>query len=84
LGPFIVRADAHVCQEGIAQSDRFGSAAAGYRIVMLILGIILLILGFILGIPVLWTIGIILALIGAVLWVLGAFDHPIAGRRHYW
>ena len=51
---------------------------------MLILGIILLILGFILGIPVLWTIGVILALIGAVLWVLGAFDHPVAGRRHFW
>jgi hypothetical protein len=51
---------------------------------MLILGIILLILGFILGIPVLWTIGVILALIGAVLWVLGAFDHPVAGRRQYW
>jgi hypothetical protein len=36
---------------------------------MLILGIILLILGFLLGVPVLWTIGIILAVIGAVLWL---------------
>ena len=37
---------------------------------MIILGIILLILGFVFSIPVLWTIGIILIIVGAVL------DHP--------
>jgi hypothetical protein len=49
---------------------------------MLTLGIILLILGFVLGIPVLWTIGVILAVIGAVLWLAeGAGAHW--GRRWY-
>jgi hypothetical protein len=33
---------------------------------MLLLGIILLVIGFIFGISILWTIGIILAIIGAV------------------
>jgi hypothetical protein len=50
---------------------------------MLIVGIICLVLGFILGIPVLWTIGIILAVIGVILWILGAMDHAVLGRR-YW
>ena len=34
---------------------------------MIILGVILLILGFVFGIPILWTIGIILIVVGAVL-----------------
>jgi hypothetical protein len=51
---------------------------------MLTLGIILLVIGLITGISILWTIGIILAVIGGVLWVLGAAGHAVAGRRHYW
>jgi Family of unknown function (DUF6131) len=51
---------------------------------VIILGVILLILGFVLGIPVLWTIGIILVVIGAILWILGTTGHEIAGRRHYY
>jgi hypothetical protein len=49
---------------------------------VLILGIILMLIGFLLAIPVLWTIGIILAVIGAVLWVAeGAGAN--GGRRWY-
>jgi hypothetical protein len=51
---------------------------------VIILGAILLILGFIFGIPVLWTIGIIVALIGVVFWIAGSAGHEVAGRRHYW
>jgi len=50
---------------------------------MLIVGIICLVLGFILAIPVLWTIGIILTVIGVILWILGAMDRTVLGRR-YW
>jgi drug/metabolite transporter (DMT)-like permease len=50
---------------------------------MIVLGIILLILGYFLKVPVLETIGIILLVIGAVLWVLGSVGRPVAGRR-YW
>lgn len=50
---------------------------------MIVLGVILLILGFVLNIQVLWTIGVILLLVGAVLWILGAVGRPVGGRR-YW
>jgi hypothetical protein len=51
---------------------------------MLILGVILMVLGFILGIPVLWTIGVILAAIGLIFWILGAAGRPVNGRRWYY
>ncbi len=51
---------------------------------MLILGVICLILGFILGIQILWTIGIILAVIGVVLLLVGAVGHREIGGRKYW
>ncbi|MFD8916052.1 DUF6131 family protein [Streptomyces sp. NPDC059575] len=51
---------------------------------MIAVGVILLIIGFLTGISILWTIGIILLVVGAVLWILGATGHAIAGRRHYW
>lgn len=50
---------------------------------MIALGVVLLILGFVFNIQVLWSIGVILLIIGAVLWVLGAVGRPVAGRR-YW
>jgi hypothetical protein len=51
---------------------------------MLILGLILLIIGFVAKIAILWTIGIILLIIGAVVWILGSMGRPVGGRRHYW
>ena len=51
---------------------------------MTVLGIILLILGFVFGIPILWTLGIILTVIGVVLLVVGAAGRTLMGRRYYW
>lgn len=51
---------------------------------MIVLGLVILIVGAILGIPLLWTIGIILVVVGAVLLVLGMMGREIGGRRHYW
>jgi len=51
---------------------------------MIALGIILLILGFVLGVGILWTLGIILIVVGAILWLLGAIGRPVAGRPHYY
>ncbi|MEU6969484.1 DUF6131 family protein [Kitasatospora aureofaciens] len=51
---------------------------------MIILGVILLIVGFLLGISILWTIGIVLVVIGLILWLLGAVGHSVGGRRHYY
>jgi Family of unknown function (DUF6131) len=51
---------------------------------MIVLGLVLLILGWLLGVGILWTIGIILIVVGAILWILGSMDRGIGGRRHYW
>ena len=51
---------------------------------MIILGVILLIIGFVAAIPILWTIGIVLVVIGLVLVVLSAMGRAVGGRRHYY
>lgn len=51
---------------------------------MIVLGVILLVIGFLLNIAILWTIGIILVVVGAILWLLGSLGHALFGRRHYW
>ena len=51
---------------------------------MIILGIILLIIGFVASIPILWTLGIILIVVGAVLFLLGSMGRAVGGRRHYY
>ncbi|MEV6099838.1 DUF6131 family protein [Nocardia sp. NPDC051981] len=51
---------------------------------MIILGIILLIVGFIFGIPILWTIGIVVLVIGLALLLLGSTGRAVGGRRHYY
>jgi hypothetical protein len=51
---------------------------------MIILGIILLVVGFLLKIAILWTIGIVVLVIGLILLLLGAVGREVGGRRHYW
>lgn len=51
---------------------------------MITLGVILLIIGFVASIPILWTLGIILVLVGAILALLGGTGRAVAGRRHYY
>ncbi|MDV6276535.1 DUF6131 family protein [Rhodococcus erythropolis] len=51
---------------------------------MIILGIVLLIVGYLAGISILWTIGIILVIVGVILFALGAAGHAVGGRRHYY
>jgi hypothetical protein len=50
---------------------------------MIVAGVLLLLLGYFLPIPILETLGIILLIIGVVLLCLGAAGRPLAGRR-YW
>ena len=51
---------------------------------MIVLGVILLLIGFIANIPILWTLGIILLVVGAVLFLVGSTGRVVAGRRHWW
>jgi hypothetical protein len=50
---------------------------------LIILGIILLIIGFIAKIAIVWTIGIIVLVLGAILALLGMLGHAVGGRNHY-
>jgi Family of unknown function (DUF6131) len=50
---------------------------------MIVLGLVLLVLGWLLHISILYTIGAILLVIGVVLLLLGSVGRPVGGRR-YW
>jgi hypothetical protein len=50
---------------------------------LIILGIVLLIIGFVAKIAIVWTIGIVVVIAGAVLALLGMAGHAVGGRRHY-
>ena len=51
---------------------------------MIVLGVILLIVGFLASIPILWTIGIIVLVVGLVLALLGRTGRAVGGRAHYY
>lgn len=50
---------------------------------MILLGAILLILGLLIGSSILWTIGIVLLIVGVILALLGSMDRAVGGRRHW-
>ena len=51
---------------------------------MIILGLILLVLGYLLGISLLYYLGGILLVIGVVLMILGSTGRAVGGRRHFY
>lgn len=51
---------------------------------MILLGIVLLIIGFVAKVAIIWTIGIIVVVVGAVLAVAGMAGHELAGRKHWY
>ncbi|HZV26857.1 MAG TPA: DUF6131 family protein [Acidothermaceae bacterium] len=51
---------------------------------MVVLGIVLLIVGIVFGVGILYTLGIVLVVVGAVLYLLGSTGHAVGGRNHYW
>lgn len=51
---------------------------------MIILGAVLLVIGFLAKISILWTIGIVLIVAGAVLAILGGTGRRVGGRAHWY
>jgi hypothetical protein len=51
---------------------------------MIVLGLILLLIGWLAHISILTTIGIILLVVGAVLYLLGATGRAVGGRKHWY
>lgn len=52
--------------------------------IMIVLGIILLVIGFLTHIAILWTLGIILVVIGVILALLGSAGRAVGGRQHWY
>jgi hypothetical protein len=50
---------------------------------MIAIGAIFTILGFLFAVGWMWTLGIILLVIGVILELAGSFERPVLGRR-YW
>ncbi len=50
---------------------------------VIVVGIVLLLIGFITKIAILWSIGIVVLVVGLVLLLLGALGREVGGRRHY-
>lgn len=48
---------------------------------MIILGVLLAVLGYVLAVPILETVGLVLIVAGAILWILEAVGRPVAGRK---
>lgn len=51
---------------------------------MIILGLLLLLLGWLLSIHLLWVLGIIVLVIGVVLLIAGQAGHAVGGRSHWY
>jgi hypothetical protein len=51
---------------------------------VIVLGVVLLIIGFIAHVGIIWTLGIILVVVGAVLALLGGTGRQIGGRAHWY
>ena len=50
---------------------------------MIVLGIILLVLGFVFTVHILWILGLVLLVVGVILALLGSTGRAIGGRAHY-
>ncbi|MDQ2751230.1 MAG: DUF6131 family protein [Pseudonocardiales bacterium] len=51
---------------------------------MIVLGVVLLIIGFLAHISIIWILGVIAVVVGAVLAIAGGTGRAIGGRKHYW
>ncbi len=53
-------------------------------ITIIILGIVLLVVGYLVGISLLTSLGILLIVVGVILALLGSTGRPVGGRSYWW
>jgi hypothetical protein len=51
---------------------------------LIFLGLILVVVGALVNVGIVLTLGVILLVIGVIFWILGALDRPVFGRRYYY
>jgi hypothetical protein len=50
---------------------------------VILLGVVLLIIGFIFALKIIWILGIIAVVIGAIIAIMGATGRAVGGRSHW-
>jgi hypothetical protein len=51
---------------------------------VILFGIVLVLLGLNVGVPLLWAVGMVPLVVGIVLALLGTVGFAVGGRVHYW
>jgi uncharacterized membrane protein HdeD (DUF308 family) len=51
---------------------------------VIVLGVVLLIIGFITAVHIIWILGIIAVVVGAILAIMGATGRAVGGRNHWY
>ncbi|HSN02637.1 MAG TPA: DUF6131 family protein [Acidimicrobiales bacterium] len=51
---------------------------------MISVGLILIILGYLMASAFLWSLGVLVLVVGLALLLLGSLGHAVRGRRHYY
>lgn len=51
---------------------------------MIILGLILAVVGYLIGVSLLLWIGVAVLVVGLILLLVGSIGHPVGGRRWYY
>jgi uncharacterized membrane protein HdeD (DUF308 family) len=67
-----------------APSEQLGRSTHSKEALVIVLGVVLLLIGFLAKISILWTIGIVLVVVGALLAVLGGTGRKVGGRAHWY
>jgi uncharacterized membrane protein HdeD (DUF308 family) len=67
---------------GLIASTRIDHWPRRFRLGTVILGIVPVVVGYLSALPLIWSIGVIVLLIGVVCLTFGATGHAVGGRRH--
>jgi hypothetical protein len=51
---------------------------------VIVTGVLLILLAMLFDVSILYTIGLVLVVVGAILWILGAMGRAVGPRTHYW
>ena len=51
---------------------------------MILLGVVLLVIGFVAKVSLIWTLGVIAIVAGAILAIAGTTGRPVGGRRFWY
>jgi hypothetical protein len=67
-----------------AQGDCHGGSCRIKEVTVIVLGVVLLLIGFVAKIAIVWTLGILALVVGAILAIAGAAGRELGGRRHWY